>query len=186
MEEQYKKVTEIINEIAAANPFITSDKIAKAKSMYNGDMRDISVIRAELEAYSKEIAERAQADKGIEPPTKEDVKTVEPVPTQAPPFKITEEPKQEVDFSLPTPARQEELQSMIDSAFPTNKDVDYTEDNNKAVEKPKQYVKTQDQPDQASAPVAEAGYGNVGALLTLTIMFSIVTIIMAVVTILSK
>ena len=75
---------------------------------------------------------------------------------------------------------------MIDSAFPTNKDVDYTEDNNKAVEKPKQYVKTQDQPDQASAPTAEAGYGNVGALLTLTIMFSIVTIIMAVVTILSK
>ncbi len=186
MEEQYKKVTEIINEIAAANPFITSDKIAKAKSMYNGDMRDISIIRAELEAYSKEIEERAKASKGIEPPVKEETKTVEPVPTQAPPFKIPEEPKKEVDFALPTPARQEELQSMIDSAFPTSEEVDYQEDKSASVEKPKQYVKTQDQPEAQSAPVSEAGYGNVGALLTLTIMFSIVTIIMAVVTILSK
>lgn len=185
MEEQYKKVTEIINELAAANPFITSDKIAKAKSMYNGDMRDISIIRAELEAYSAEIAQRAKEAKNVEPPAKEERKSQEVAPVQPRSFQIPEEPKEELDFALPTPARQEELQSMIDGAFPTSESVDYTEDNNKVSEKPKQFVKTQAEPESHSAP-AEAGYGNVGALLTLTIMFSIVTIIMAVVTILSK
>lgn len=184
MEEQYKKVTEIINELAAANPFITSDKIAKAKSMYNGDMRDISVIRAELEAYSAEIAERAKAVKGMEPPVKEEIKTQEPVPTQARVFQIPEEPKEEMEFQMPTPARQEQLQEMIDGAFPKETDKEHTVEKNNETEKAKQYVKT---PQQSEVPVhAEAGYGNVGALLTLTIMFSIVTIIMALVTIFSK
>lgn len=186
MEEQYKKVTEIINELAAANPYITSDKIAKAKSMYNGDMRDISIIRAELEAYSAEIAQRAQeAKKTVEPPTKDEGKAKEPAPTHAPSFEIPEEPKEEIDLAMPTPERKEELQSMIDGAFPANAESDHTEENNFVPEKPKQYVKTSEQPEAHSAP-AEAGYGNVGALLTLTIMFSIVTIIMAIATILSR
>lgn len=185
MEEQYRKVTVIINELAAANPFITSDKIAKAKSMYNGDMRDISVIRAELEAYSAEIAERAKAAKGMEPPVKEEIKVQEPVPTQARVFQIPEEEKEEMEFQMPTPERQEELQGMIDGAFPKDSSRDYTIEKDKTTEKAKQYVKTPQQ-QETTTHHAEAGYGNVGALLTLTIMFSIVTIIMAVVTIFSK
>ena len=55
MEDKYKQVTDIINELAEQNPFITKAQIAKAKSMYNGDTRSIDVIRAELEAYSNEI-----------------------------------------------------------------------------------------------------------------------------------
>ena len=47
MEEQYKKVTAIITRLAAENPHITKEQIAKAKSMYNGDTRPIEEIESE-------------------------------------------------------------------------------------------------------------------------------------------
>ena len=67
MEKQFQQVTNIINELAASNPYITKEQIAKARSMYNGDMRPLDEIRAELEAYSEEImAQGIKREKGKE------------------------------------------------------------------------------------------------------------------------
>lgn len=191
MEEQYKKVTAIITRLAAENPHITKEQIAKAKSMYNGDTRPIEEIESELIAYSQNIAAKAGKEHPVvdkvqkEEPEKSDIPTItEPAP-QAEPQPEESEVYEPLRISLPGEDKKKELQQMIDDALgdmPTVPERTAVENNN--LEKPKQYVKNQ---EQAAAPQnSEAGYGNVVALLTLTIMFSIVTIIMAAFTILAN
>ena len=60
MDTKYNQITNIITRLAAENPYITKDQIARAKSMYNGDARPIEEIEAELTAYSTQIAEAAR------------------------------------------------------------------------------------------------------------------------------
>lgn len=189
MEEQYKKVTAIITRLASENPHITKEQIAKAKSMYNGDTRPIDEIEAELVAYSENIAASARATHVVEEPVKTEPQIVEkpaipeeePVPEQEPEPEVYEPLK----VSLPGDDKKKELQQMINDALGDMPTVpERTTAETKTSEKPKQYVKEQSQSNEATS--SEAGYGNVIALLSLTIMFSIVTIIIAAFTILAN
>lgn len=209
MEEQYKQVTNIINELAASNPYITREQVAKAKSMYNGDTRSIDIIRRELEAYSNEILAqglKAEQDKKLARPKDEEkkepiisVRPVTPVPTPVPPIlgdnPKTEEQPQEIyepiRTKLPDEEKQKQLQSMIDDALGGSADNleeenTYTQGNQPSKEQGKVLTKTQPQePTPSQAQSDDGGYGNVTALLSLTIIFSIVTIIIAFFTIIS-
>lgn len=213
MEEKYKQVTDIINRLAAANPYITKEQIAKAKSLYNGDVRPIEKIEEELEAFSEQIAAQGKAkevDKGMTIPKEEKTAPIADIPVQptVQPTTVTEEtevaealePAKDQSEEIYEPLRVElpggekiaELQSMINDALgdpeqlgdsnvmetTTNKDM------------PKVLVKTPEQNQTSnegnSSTANDGGYGNVTALLTLTIMFSIVTIIIAFFTILAN
>ncbi len=184
MEEQYKKVTAIITRLAAENPHITKEQIAKAKSMYNGDTRPIEEIESELIAYSQNIAANAKKDVIVQE-TREAApvqEVIPPVPEVEPKQQEDQEVYEPLKVNLPGEDKKKELQQMINDALgdmPTELERTATE----TKEKPKQYVKEQSQPVEASS---EAGYGNVIALLSLTIMFSIVTIIIAAFTILAN
>ena len=209
MEEQYRQVTNIINDLAAQNPYITKEQIAKAKSMYNGDTRPIDVIRRELEAYSDEILEqglKTEQEKKLAGPKEEkkeepiiSVRPVTPVPTPVPTIpgntpeaeEAVEEIYEPIRTKLPDEEKQRQLQSMIDDALGGSSDNleeenTYNQGNQQSKEQGKVLVKTQPQeptPSQSSAD--DGGYGNVTALLSLTIIFSIVTIIIAFFTIIS-
>ena len=209
MEEQYKKITEIIHDLAAKNPFITKEQIAKAKSMYNGDTRSIDVIRRELEAYSEQIRAqglKAEADKKLTADMKEE-KQPQPTPNFPPlrgtiPPEETEpqfapEPQQPEEeeileplrATLPNEEQQRQLQSMIDDALggtaeELENDNTYSSGTQPTKEPEKVFVKVQ--PSAPPTSDNEGGYGNVTALLSLTIIFSIVTIIMAFFTIISR
>lgn len=206
MEEQYKQVTNIINALAASNPYITREQVAKAKSMYNGDTRSIDVIQAELEAYSNEILAqglKAEQDKKLAGPKDEkkeepiiSIRPVTPAPTPHPPIigdssQTPEQPEEiyePIRAKLPDEEKQRQLQSMIDDALGGSSDSlenedTYTQGNQPTKEQGKVLVKTQ---PQESTPSSAAGYGNVTALLSLTIIFSIVTIIMAFFTIIAN
>lgn len=209
MEEQYRQVTSIINQLAASNPYITKEQVAKAKSMYNGDNRPIDVIRAELEAYSKEImAQGLKAEDDKKLAGAKDTKKEEPVisvrpeaPVATPvPTMFGEEQKQETQqekiyeplrAKLPNEEQQRQLQSMIDDALGGSADNledenVYTQGTQPSKEQGKVLVKTQPQePNPSSVQTDDGGYGNVTALLSLTIIFSIVTIIIAFFTIIS-
>lgn len=205
MEDKYKQVTDIINELAEQNPFITKEQIAKAKSMYNGDTRSIDVIRAELEAYSNEIMAqglKAKENQKLERAKEEPIVSVEhaaPEPTPEPlpiftesPVEIEQEP---INVRIPDETQQKQLQSMIDDAL-GGADEDLVDENVNEQgsvitnEKAKVLVKTRQQepetPTESQPATSESGYGNVTALLALTIMFSIVTIIMAFFTIIAN
>lgn len=189
MEEQYKKVTAIITRLAAENPHITKEQIAKAKSMYNGDTRPIEEIESELIAYSQNIAANASKSNVVEEPVKVEVADApvmpEPTPEQEPAPAPEPEVYEPLKVNLPGDDKKKELQQMINDALgdmPTVPERTTTE--TKTSEKPKQYVKEQSQSNEATS--SEAGYGNVIALLSLTIMFSIVTIIIAAFTILAN
>ena len=205
MEDKYKQVTDIINELAEQNPFITKEQIAKAKSMYNGDTRSIDVIRAELEAYSNEIMAqglKAKEDRKLERAKEEPIVSVEhaaPEPTPEPlpiftesPVEIEQEP---INVRIPDETQQKQLQSMIDDAL-GGADEDLVDENVNEQgsvitnENAKVLVKTRQQepesPTASQPATSESGYGNVTALLALTIMFSIVTIIMAFFTIIAN
>ena len=180
MEEQYKKVTAIITRLAAENPHITKEQIAKAKSMYNGDTRPIEEIESELIAYSQNIAANASKSNVVEEPVKVEVADAKAMPDPTPEPEVYEPLK----VNHPGDDKKKELQKMINDALgdmPTVPERTATE--TRDLEKPKQYVKEQSQPVESSS---EAGYGNVIALLSLTIMFSIVTIIIAAFTILAN
>lgn len=239
MEEKYKQVTDIIEGLAAANPYITKEQIAKAKSMYNGDTRPIEIIRAELEAYSESIMEQgkkteADREKFANKPEKQEpipertfpqlrgtvyhpeenvmgesvgqepTPDVEPTPEMAPtpeqqPISIVPSASPEVldslRVSLPGEDKQRELQSMIDDALGSSSD-GYSDENEYqsspvySQEQAKVLVKTQEQAQNSgesnSSVGNDGGYGNVPALLSLTIIFSIVTIIMAFFTIIAR
>lgn len=209
MEEQYKQVTSIIHDLAAENPYITKEQIAKAKSMYNGDTRPIDVIRRELEAYSNEIMERAlkaEQDKKLASAKEEkkeepiiSVRPVTPVPTPVPTIpgnspeaeESVEEIYEPIRTKLPDEEKQRQLQSMIDDALGGSSDNledenTYSQGNQQSKEQGKVLVKTQPQePNPSSVKTDDGGYGNVTALLSLTIIFSIVTIIIAFFTIIS-
>lgn len=188
MEEKYRGITDIISRLAAENPYITRDQIARAKSMYNGDDRPIEEIKAELEAYSAEIAERGRqsgADKAIQPVNAPEIpKETSKVSSDS---MLPEEPTEDMQATAEqsimnlyggssTDEVNEALQEMLDSA----------EQNPLQMEKPKEYVRTMVETPASDGGSNESGYGNLGALLTLTIMFSIVTIILAVFTILAN
>ena len=186
MEEQYKKVTAIITRLAAENPHITKEQIAKAKSMYNGDTRPIEEIESELIAYSQNIAANASKSNVVEEPVKVEVADAKamPEPESEPAPAPEPEVYEPLKVNLPGDDKKKELQQMINDALgdmPTVPERTATE--TRDLEKPKQYVKEQSQPVESSS---EAGYGNVIALLSLTIMFSIVTIIIAAFTILAN
>lgn len=209
MEEQYKQVTSIIHDLAAENPYITKEQIAKAKSMYNGDTRPIEVIRRELEAYSNEILDRAlkaEQDKKLASAKEEkkeepiiSVRPVTPVPTPVPTVpgnsseaeESVEEIYEPIRTKLPDEEKQRQLQSMIDDALGGSSDNledenTYSHGNQQSKEQGKVLVKTQPQePNPSSVQTDDGGYGNVTALLSLTIIFSIVTIIIAFFTIIS-
>ena len=188
MEEQYKKVTAIITRLAAENPHITKEQIAIANSMYNGDTRPIEEIESELIAYSQNIAANASKSNVVEEPVKVEVADAKAMPEPTPEQEPAPAPEPEVyeplKVNLPGDDKKKELQQMINDALgdmPTVPERTATE--TRDLEKPKQYVKEQSQPVESSS---EAGYGNVIALLSLTIMFSIVTIIIAAFTILAN
>ena len=115
MEEQYKKVTAIITRLAAENPHITKEQIAKAKSMYNGDTRPIEEIESELIAYSQNIAANAKKDVIVQ-----ETREAAPVQEVIPPVQEVE-PKQQEDqevyeplkVNLPGEDKKKELQSTI-------------------------------------------------------------------------
>lgn len=225
MEDQFQQITNIIYELAASNPYITKEQIAKARTMYNGDMRSIEEIRAELEAYSEQI--RAQGLKSEKGRKLEEQKSKEIEPERVPQFLLnrknpyngfyiqefsvkevqstdivdnnvqreyTDEPEEILEplrVELPGEEKQSQLQSMIDDALGGSSDNledenTYNQGNQQSKEQGKVLVKTQPQeptPSQSSAD--DGGYGNVTALLSLTIIFSIVTIIIAFFTIIS-
>ena len=202
MEEQFQQVTNIINELAASNPYITKEQVAKARSMYNGDMRPIDEIRAELEAYSEEIlANGLKREKGKE------LAAQRPEPIQQPMEpELEEEPhvqqipqvqQEEVigalKVELPGEEKQRALQSMIDEALgePSNSFEQKQSNEQQATankDQAKVLVKQQNEqaPNTSDSSSSEAGYGNVTALLSLTIICSIITIIIALLTILSN
>lgn len=209
MEEQFQQVTNIINELAASNPYITKEQIAKARSMYNGDMRPIDQIRAELEAYSEEIlANGIKREKGKELAAKkpepsplpvEETPEIEEQPVQLgeprvqpiPPVQ-QEEILDELKVELPGEDKQRALQSMIDDALgePSTKFDEVhsqTQQQTTSKDKAKVLVKQNEQaPNTSESSSSEAGYGNVTALLSLTIICSIITIIIALLTILAN
>ena len=202
MEEQFQQVTNIINELAASNPYITREQIAKARSMYNGDMRPIDEIRAELEAYSEEIlANGLKREKGKE------LAAQRPEPIQQPMEpELEEEPRVQqipqvqqeevidaLKVELPGEEKQRALQSMIDEALgePSNSFEQKQSNEQQATankDQAKVLVKQQNEqaPNTSDSSSSEAGYGNVTALLSLTIICSIITIIIALLTILSN
>lgn len=232
MEEQLKQVTNIISKLAAQNPYITKEQIAKAKSMYNGDMRPIDEIRAELEAYSEEImmqGQKREADK-VRPEMRPEKTTPVPTPFPMKPFGTRYDPNEHIESHTaqtapvePTPAvyddniqvvpthnpegevldslrvelpgedKQRELQNMIDEALGDHE----PKENNSSYEQGTVQTKTpakvlvkentnQNTNDGDSSSSSEAGYGNITALLSLTIICSIVTIIIAFFTILAN
>lgn len=209
MEEKYKQVTEIIADLVSTNPYITKEQVAKAKSMYNGDERPIEVIQAELEAYSDQIVEQGkkrEEEKGRKIP-QEDIKPFE-MPkepeVQSEKSSIFETSSSEETIpteqeiyeplvtELPGDDKRRELQSMIDDALGNS--VDYTntpsyeESNIQNKDQAKVLVKIIEQPQNSEGSLDsshDGGYGNVTAILTLTIILSIVTMIMAIFTIIS-
>ena len=202
MEEQFQQVTNIINELAASNPYITKEQVAKARSMYNGDMRPIDEIRAELEAYSEEIlANGLKREKGKE------LAAQRPEPIQQPMEpELEEEPRVQqipqvqqeevigaLKVELPGEEKQRALQSMIDEALgePSNSfEQKQSNEQQATANKDQAKVLVKQQNEQVSntsdSSSSEAGYGNVTALLSLTIICSIITIIIALLTILSN
>lgn len=202
MEKQFQQVTNIINELAASNPYITKEQVAKARSMYNGDMRPIDEIRAELEAYSEEIlANGLKREKGNE------LAAQRPEPIQQPMEpELEEEPRVQqipqvqqeevigaLKVELPGEEKQRALQSMIDEALggPSNSFEQKQSNEQQATANKNQtkvLVKQQNEqaPNTSNSSSSEAGYGNVTALLSLTIICSIITIIIALLTILSN
>ena len=208
MEEQFQQVTNIINELAASNPYITKEQIAKARSMYNGDMRPLDEIRAELEAYSEEImAQGIKREKGKELAAKkverEEPKESEPavekeeekVSQQGGNARIQAFPQTEpVEVvELPGEDKKRQLQSMIDDALGEASDLlvaDNSHEQQQVANKDqaKVLVKTQNEqtPNTGNSASNESGYGNVTALLSLTIICSIVTIIIALLTMIAN
>ena len=213
MEEQFQQVTNIINELAASNPYITKDQIAKARSMYNGDMRPLDEIRAELEAYSEAImAQGLKREKGKELAAKkverEEPKESEPavekeeekVPQQVGNARIQAFPQTEpvevvesLKVELPGEDKKRQLQSMIDDALGEASDLlvaDNSHEQQQVANKDqaKVLVKTQNEqtPNTGNSASNESGYGNVTALLSLTIICSIVTIIIALLTMMAN
>ena len=206
MEEQYKQITAIITRLAAENPYITKEQIAKAKSMYNGDQRPIEEIQRELVEYSEQIlaqGRKAEEDKKLsayaQAGNSEEKKTEEPreLTTEERvnvPMGIMGFSRRESAESTPEPVvvyqeTPEALQRMVDEAFEmTTEESAHENDDAKESsrrENEKIYVKEKRQPTSDGTPTSdEAGYGNAIALLTLTIMFSIVTIVIAAFTIL--
>ena len=213
MEEQFQQVTNIINELAASNPYITKEQIAKARSMYNGDMRPLDEIRAELEAYSEEImAQGIKREKGKELAAKkaerEEPKESEPtvekeeekVSQQGGNARIQAFPQTEpvevvesLKVELPGEDKKRQLQSMIDDALGETSDLlvaDNSHEQQQVANKDqaKVLVKTQNEqtPNTGNSASNESGYGNVTALLSLTIICSIVTIIIALLTMMAN
>ena len=213
MEEQFQQVTNIINELAASNPYITKEQIAKARSMYNGDMRPLDEIRAELEAYSEEImAQGIKREKGKELAAKkferEEPKESEPtvekeeekVSQQGGNARIQAFPQTEpvevvesLKVELPGEDKKRQLQSMIDDAVGEASDLLVSDNSHEqqqvaSKDQAKVLVKTQNEqtPNTGNSASNESGYGNVTALLSLTIICSIVTIIIALLTMMAN
>lgn len=212
MEEQFQQVTNIINELAASNPYITKEQIAKARSMYNGDMRPLDEIRAELEAYSEEImAQGIKREKGKELAAKrverEEPKESEPgvekeeekVSQQVGNARIQAFPQTEpvevvesLKVELPGEDKKRQLQSMIDDALGEASDLLVADNSHEQQvankDQAKVLVKTQNEqtPNTGNSASNESGYGNVTALLSLTIICSIVTIIIALLTMMAN
>ena len=213
MEEQFQQVTNIINELAASNPYITKEQIAKARSMYNGDMRPLDEIRAELEAYSEEImAQGIKREKGKELAAKkferEEPKESEPtvekeeekVSQQGGNARIQAFPQTEpvevvesLKVELPGEDKKRQLQSMIDDALGEASDLLVSDNSHEqqqvaSKDQAKVLVKTQNEqtPNTGNSASNESGYGNVTALLSLTIICSIVTIIIALLTMMAN
>ena len=212
MEEQFPQVTNIINELAASNPYITKEQIAKARSMYNGDMRPLDEIRAELEAYSEEImAQGLKREKGKEIAAKK-VEREEPKESEPAVEKEEEKVSQQVGnariqafpqtepvevveslkVELPGEDKKRQLQSMIDDALGEASDLLVADNSHEQQvankDQAKVLVKTQNKPTPNTGNSAsnESGYGNVTALLSLTIICSIVTIIIALLTMMAN
>ena len=202
MEDKYKQVTNILNELADQNPFITQAQMAKAKSMYNGDTRSIDVIRAQLEAYSNEkMAQglKAKEEQKLERAKEEPIVSVEhvaPALTPEPLPIFTESPvemeQEPINVRIPDETQQQ-LQGMIDDALGgADEDLvdEHVNEQGLVITNEKVLVKTRQQepetPTASQPATSESGYGNVTALLALTIMFSIVTIIMAFFTIIAN
>lgn len=192
MEEKFIEITNTINELAAKNPYITKEHISKARSMYNGDDRPLEVIKAELEALSMQIAEREK--------NKERSSNLENQLRQSnsASFQLKAQPNVSeisLDNKATSPSAffanqddQKDLQRMIDDALSEPEQETYNAAKSEEAERPKQFVKTtfEESSNIESPSVSDGGYGNVGALLALTVMFSIVTFIMAIFTMLAK
>ena len=198
MEEKYKQVTEIIMSLAKGNPYITTSQIARAKSMYNGDTRPLEVIQKELEAYSEQIMAQAKKAHVIKPEMSKEV----PQETKAlieqsytssniePKIEETKiyEPLQNI---LPINEKNAELESMFNGEFDNNpnsleKEESYNASNVASISQAKVLTKSTSQPYNNISTANESGHGSAMGLLSLVIIFSILTIVISCITILLR
>ncbi len=182
MDNRYEELTELINKIAAKNPYITKDKISKAKAMYLGDQRPLSDIEAELEEYSAEIYEQntnSQMERMPRDVPKDYSQQVEPTATKESVILQQEVTTPPIDGSYimgENPNNhQDELYSMFEES---NKNATLQADESLEFgqEKPKQFVKT----SKVKSPTQTLS-GGFGSLLTISCLFSIMTIIISLV-----
>lgn len=203
MDTKYNQITNIITRLAAENPYITKDQIARAKSMYNGDARPIEEIEAELTAYSTQIAEAARQSV-IEKPeisehTNNDIviendsieQVAEPEVISTPNLTFPEDIESYHSGALGN-EKKEELREMIDNALnneANNQTYNNESANTASYNQEKVYVKT---PMETTTPQNnglsdnDGGYGSATALLALTIICSIITIVVSVFTIVAN
>lgn len=196
MDTKYNQITDIITRLAAENPYITKDQIARAKSMYNGDARPIEEIEAELTAYSTQIAEAARQSVIEKPEVSEFTNNDSVVEKDGNEEVVQPEISQEDIESYHSGAvgneKREELRQMIDNAL--NNEANNQTYNNESINaasynQEKVYVKT---PIEAPTPQNngladnDGGYGSATALLALTIICSIITIVVSVFTIVAN
>lgn len=170
MEEKHKKISAIISRLTASNKYITSSQAARAKAIYNGDPRDIEEIEKEIEEYSAEIEARGRA--------KEKETRMEQHKEQQ--SSINPEIPQNIPISQPIDeyelVEEQSKQAEIENMFKEFSNSAPIKEEQHTIEKPvpaKVLTKT------AINSINNAGQENVEGLLTLSIIFSIATIIVA-------
>ena len=179
MEQKHKEISAIILRLANNNKYITSSQIARAKAMYSSDLRNIEEIQKELEEYSAEIEARGIArdkEKGIEPPKdkiitdKQETNNIQ-----------VSQPNLEEGIIFDEQLRKNEMESMFNE-MPSSQST-ISEHHNYAIE-PTSKAKTFSM--KPTPTINSAGQENIEGLLTLTIIFSIATIVIAFFTLILK